>query len=229
MLRTVTLNAANEEVIVLATLTRAATVTMLLPLLLVAACTRPAATHRPAASVMMADCGGSLQAGHGTIRLAPFQAAQQPLGRATSAAVSILADVRALPASSIGPLERARTELLWGESLRRRRHRSAARAHLRLALEAFDQLGAHPWAAIARTELRATGETARARVPEALDRLTPQELQVARFVAEGATNREVAARMFISPRTVDHHLRNVFAKLGITSRAELIRHAPALP
>ena len=75
----------------------------------------------------------------------------------------------------------------------------------------------------ARAELRATGETARKREPSTLTQLTPQQLHIVRLVAEGATNKEVAAQLFLSPRTVDHHLRNVFAKLGIASRAELIR------
>jgi DNA-binding CsgD family transcriptional regulator len=128
----------------------------------------------------------------------------------------------ALHGTANRPFDRARTALLWGEKLRRDRQRAAARAPLRLALEGFEQLGARPWAAKARIELRASGETARSRTPSTLDSLTPQEVQIARFVAEGATNREVAARLFLSRRTVDHHLSNVFAKLGISSRGELI-------
>jgi DNA-binding CsgD family transcriptional regulator len=122
------------------------------------------------------------------------------------------------------PFDAARTELLYGEALRRRRRRAEARTHLRAALEAFERLGAAPWAERARNELRASGETARKRDPSTVGQLTPQELQVARFVGQGATNREIAAQLFLSPRTVDHHLRNVFMKLGISSRAELIRH-----
>ena len=78
-----------------------------------------------------------------------------------------------------------------------------------------------PWAERAQAELRATGETVRRREPAELGRLTPQELQVARFVAQGLSNREVAAQLFLSPRTIDFHLRNVFSKLGLTSRVEL--------
>ena len=115
----------------------------------------------------------------------------------------------------------ARTQLLYGEFLRRERRRVDARPHLRAAMETFDRLGATPWAERARAELRASGETARRRTLDHADTLTPQELQIARFVACGATNKEVAAQLFVSPRTVDHHLRNVFAKLGITSRAQL--------
>ncbi len=119
--------------------------------------------------------------------------------------------------------DRARTELLVGEQLRRERRRLEARDHLRAAVDAFDELSAAPWAERARNELRATGETVRKRDPSTVDELTPQELQIARLVAEGGSNKEVAAQLFLSPRTVEYHLRKVFAKLAITSRAELIR------
>jgi DNA-binding CsgD family transcriptional regulator len=119
------------------------------------------------------------------------------------------------------PFERGRTALAYGEFLRRARHRVDARPHLREALDVFDSLGAGPWAERARVELRASGETARRRNPSTLLRLTPQETQVARFAARGLSTREVAAQLFLSPRTVDYHLRNVFTKAGITSRAAL--------
>lgn len=128
-----------------------------------------------------------------------------------------------LHAENDRPFERARTELLYGESLRRARRRLEARAHLRAALETFERLGAVPWAERARRELRASGETARKRDPSTVDELTPQELQIARFVSEGATNRQIAAQLFLSPRTIDYHLRKIFRKLDISSRAELIR------
>ena len=123
------------------------------------------------------------------------------------------------------PFELARTELAYGEWLRRvRRRRSQARVHLRAALDVFDRLGATPWSQRAQLELRASGETARPRpAAVALEQLTPQELQVARLAAQGGSNRDIAARLFLSPRTVGYHLHNVFAKLGISSRAELIR------
>jgi DNA-binding CsgD family transcriptional regulator len=124
---------------------------------------------------------------------------------------------------SARPFDRGRTELVFGEYLRRDGRRKQARAHLRSALDAFERLGAGAWAERARAELRASGETARRRSPTAIDQLTPQELQITRLVAEGATNKEVAARLFLSPRTIDYHLRKVFTKLGISSRAELIR------
>ena len=124
---------------------------------------------------------------------------------------------------SARPFDRARTELAFGEYLRREGRRTTARSHLRSALDVFERLGAAAWAERARAELRASGETARKRGPSALDQLTPQELQITRLVAEGATNKEVAARLFLSPRTIDYHLRKVFSKLGISSRSQLIR------
>jgi DNA-binding CsgD family transcriptional regulator len=119
------------------------------------------------------------------------------------------------------PFERARTELAYGELLRRGRRRVDARAHLEAALDTFENLGAVPWAERARLELRASGQAVRRRDPSTLWQLTPQELQVARFVARGLSTREVAAQLFLSPRTVEFHLRNVFAKLGISSRSQL--------
>jgi DNA-binding CsgD family transcriptional regulator len=124
---------------------------------------------------------------------------------------------------ALRPLQRARTELLYGEWLRRERRRIDARGHLRNALEMFRALGAAPWAERAEAELRATGETARKRDISAVEQLTPQELQIAGLVTEGLTNKDIAAQLFLSPRTVDYHLRKVFTKLGITSRTELIR------
>jgi ATP/maltotriose-dependent transcriptional regulator MalT len=121
------------------------------------------------------------------------------------------------------PLDLARTQLLYGEYLRRVRRRTDARGQLRAALEVFEGLGARPWAERAHRELRATGEVARKRDPSTLGELTPQELQIARFVADGATNREVAAQLFLSKRTIDYHLRKIFTKLDITSRSDLVR------
>jgi DNA-binding CsgD family transcriptional regulator len=119
--------------------------------------------------------------------------------------------------------DRARTALLFGEFLRRERRRIDARAQLRAALQVFDQLGAAAWAHRAHVELRASGESARKREPGTFDELTPQELQIARFVAGGLSNKEVAAQLFLSPRTIEYHLRHVFTKLGITSRTQLAR------
>ena len=118
---------------------------------------------------------------------------------------------------------RRRTELLYGEWLRRQRRRVDARRHLRTALELFGRMGVSPWEARAQAELRASGETARKRSPTTRDELTAQELQISRLVASGMTNPEVAAQLFLSPRTVDYHLRKVFTKLEIASRADLAR------
>jgi DNA-binding CsgD family transcriptional regulator len=107
--------------------------------------------------------------------------------------------------------------------LNQRCRRVEARTHLQAALDRFEQLNARPWAERARLELRAAGRTARKRDPSTLLQLTPQEVQVARFVARGLHTREVAAQLFLSTRTVDFHLRNVFTKLGISSRTELAR------
>jgi DNA-binding CsgD family transcriptional regulator len=119
--------------------------------------------------------------------------------------------------------EHARTHLCFGESLRRAGQRVRAREQLRAALEAFDELGAAPWAERARSELLATGERARRRDPSTLDELTPQELQIGMVLASGHTTREAAAKLFLSPKTVEYHLRNVYRKLGIHSREELAR------
>ncbi len=121
------------------------------------------------------------------------------------------------------PFERARTRLALGELLRRARRRVEARTHLRGALAGFEALGAEPWAERARLELRASGQTAMRGDPGAREQLTAQELQVAQFVAQGLTNRDVAAQLYLSPRTIDFHLRNVFRKLGIASRTQLAR------
>jgi DNA-binding CsgD family transcriptional regulator len=120
-------------------------------------------------------------------------------------------------------VDAARTELAYGEHLRRARRRVDARAHLRAAVTVFDDIGARPWADRARQELRASGETARRRDGADPAELTSQELQVARLIAQGMSNRDAAGQLFVSPRTVDFHLRNVFAKLGISSRGELAR------
>ena len=117
--------------------------------------------------------------------------------------------------------ERARTELCFGETLRRSGRRAAARAHLRAALEAFERAGALPWVERARSELAATGENPGAREPTAVEQLTPQELQIALAVSEGRTNRQVAEVLFLSPKTIEYHLRNVFRKLDVQSRTEL--------
>jgi DNA-binding CsgD family transcriptional regulator/tetratricopeptide (TPR) repeat protein len=161
-------------------------------------------------------------------------------GTAPAWAAPVLADCRALTAptpdqaeaqfeaaievlDAARPLDRARIHLHFGEHLRRNRRRIDSRSHLRAAFDGFARVGAEPWAERARRELRATGETARKRDISPLAQLTPQELHVARLVSEGSTNKAVAAQLFVSPKTVEYHLRKVFDKLGIASRGELIR------
>lgn len=132
------------------------------------------------------------------------------------------------------PFDRARTQLLWGERLRRDRRRTEARAPLNAALETFEQLGATPWAERARQELAATGDAARPAGPgdgivsatnspaqAALAVLTSQEAQIVRLAARGLSNRDIAAQLILSPRTVGHHLYKAYPKLGVLSRGEL--------
>jgi DNA-binding CsgD family transcriptional regulator len=123
----------------------------------------------------------------------------------------------------------ARSHLVYGEWLRRERRRLEARDQLRIACELFTAMGMDGFADRAARELLATGETARRRVVETTDQLTPQEMQVARLARTGLTNREIAGRLYVSPRTVEHHLRKVFAKLGITSRNQLNASLDRLP
>jgi DNA-binding CsgD family transcriptional regulator len=130
---------------------------------------------------------------------------------------------RALALHSRTPdaFESAVTDLAYGSRLRRAGRRLDARERLRGAIEVFDRLGATPWAELGRAELTATGETARRRTPSTLDELTPQELQISFLLAEGRTTREAAAALFLSPKTIEYHLRNVYRKLAIHSRDEL--------
>ena len=127
------------------------------------------------------------------------------------------------------PFERGRSELAYGARLRRTQSRTKARERLRAALQRFERLGAEPWAERARSELRASGQSVRTPKQQSEDALTPQELQVAALVAGGATNRETAAALFLSVKTIEFHLGNVYSKLGIRSRTELARvlEAPA--
>jgi DNA-binding CsgD family transcriptional regulator len=129
-------------------------------------------------------------------------------------------------ARSRAALELARSRLLYGEWLRRENRRLDAREQLRAAHEMFSRMGAAAFAERARRELSATGETVRKRTVETLDELTTQEAQVARLAAQGRTNPEIGAMLFISPRTVEYHLHKIFPKLGISSRRELRRALP---
>ncbi|MDT0329687.1 helix-turn-helix transcriptional regulator [Nocardiopsis lambiniae] len=160
------------------------------------------ATGNDTARALVARCRGLLADG---------DRAQEDLFRALE-----------LHTSGYCDFEQARTRLLLGTRLRRSRHPGSAREHLTEAREIFERLGAVPWAAQAAAELRAAGGAVSGAETRLSD-LSPQQLRIARHVADGATNREVAARMFLSTRTVDHHLRNIYSKLGIRSRVELSR------
>jgi DNA-binding CsgD family transcriptional regulator len=132
-------------------------------------------------------------------------------------------EAMALHALTPDSFEAARTRLAYGERLRRSRNRVRAREQLRAAAEVFERLDARPWADRAYAELAATGETRRARDPSTLDELTPQELQISVLLTGGKTTREAAAALFLSPKTVEYHLRHVYQKLGLHSREELGR------
>ena len=145
-------------------------------------------------------------------------------------------DADALYREAIARLERtrirvelARARLLYGEWLRREGRRVDARDQLRTAHEMFSRFGAEAFAERARRELLATGETARKRTDETREVLTPQEAQIARLAADGQTNPQIGAELFISPRTVEYHLRKVFPKLDISSRKELRNALTKLP
>ena len=122
--------------------------------------------------------------------------------------------------------EMARTELAYGAALRRMRQRVNARPLLRSALTTFEELGAVPWADRAARELEATGQTPHRRAASAIDELTPQERQISQLLARGSTTRETAAALFISPKTVEYHLRHVYLKLAISSREALAEAFP---
>jgi DNA-binding CsgD family transcriptional regulator len=157
----------------------------------------------------------------------PWALAAAAHGRALLAdgplAEEAFTDALAHHSRSTRVFERARTQLAYGEWLRRARRRVDAREQLRSAMATFEDLDAQPWVDRAAAELRASGESARRRDVTTTVRLTPQELQVAGLVQQGLSNRDVAAQLFLSPRTIDFHLRNVFAKTGVTSRLELAR------
>jgi len=180
-----------------------------------------------------ARLGRTEQATHAAERFTAWaQASGQAWARAVAArcAALLAADAQphyrealALHENASHPLEHARTLLLFGEWLRRRQLRAQAAAQLTAARDLFGRLGARGWAARAEDELRAAGYAAPAAAEhdDPLAGLTPQERQVVRLAAEGASNRDIAARLFLSPRTVAYHLYKAYPKLGVASRADI--------
>ena len=130
---------------------------------------------------------------------------------------------------SVAAVDLARAHLLYGQWLRRAKRRRDARRELRAACDMFDRMGAEGFAARAASELSASGERARSRAQANTSDLTPQEARVACMAAEGESNNQIAAQLFISPRTVEYHLGKVFRKLGVTSRAQLARNLLVSP
>jgi DNA-binding CsgD family transcriptional regulator len=153
------------------------------------------------------------------------QALQDDSGHAEDAYLESLSQL----ARSRVTVELARTHLLYGQWLRRAKRRRDARRELRTAQDMFAAMGADHFTEVAGTELRATGERARARRPETVFDLTPQEARVAGLAAGGASNNEIAAQLFLSPSTVDYHLRKVFRKLNVTSRTQLAQSLGPAP
>ena len=185
------------------------------------ACVRAGTPEAPAAALDVYEVYASQAQGTtalGILARCRAMAAQDPADKQRFFNEALGFHERGVP-----PFERARTQTVYGEFLRRSRRRVEARDQLRPALETFERLGAALWARRAREELEATGETARRRDESTRDDLTPQELRIAQRVATGATNRDVGAQLFISPKTVEYHLSKVFMKLGISSRVELAR------
>jgi DNA-binding CsgD family transcriptional regulator len=141
-------------------------------------------------------------------------AAPADVGSEYEDALYLLARTRTAP-------QLARAHLLYGEWLRRQRRRREARDQLRTALEMFEPMGLRCFAERTRIELGATGERVQRREVGTPEALTPQEAQIAALVSQGHANREIAAQLFVSPNTVDYHLRKVFRKVGVSSRTQL--------
>jgi DNA-binding CsgD family transcriptional regulator len=154
-------------------------------------------------------------------RLALVTTAAQAMVAPDDTAADLFDEALALTGIEVWPFELARVRLAYGERLRRLRRTRDARIHLEAARDGFDRLGALLWSQRAATELQATGSSRRAGVAGGTASLTPQELEVAQLAASGLTNREIATRLFLSPRTVSAHLYRAFPKLGITTRATL--------
>jgi DNA-binding CsgD family transcriptional regulator len=162
-------------------------------------------------------------------RLALIAAGSAAIAAQDDAAVGLFEEALAIPGTDRWPFDLARVQLAFGERLRRLRAMTASRAHLIVAIETFDRLGARPWAERAGNELRATGQTKPRAGDYATATLTAQEWEIARLAAEGLTNKQIAERLFLSHRTVGGHLHRLFPKLGIATRAALRDALASLP
>ena len=154
-------------------------------------------------------------------RFALVTTAAQAMVAPDATAADLFDEALALPDVEAWPFELARVRLAYGERLRRLRRTRDARIQLAAARDGFDRLGSLLWTQRTSTELRATGAVRRAYAAGGVTSLTPQELEVAQLAAGGLSNREIATRLYVSPRTVSAHLYRVFPKLGITTRAAL--------
>jgi DNA-binding CsgD family transcriptional regulator len=154
-------------------------------------------------------------------RLAILAAASAAIAAGDDRAPALFEQALSLPTVDQWPFDVARVRLAYGERLRRTRATTESRIHLQAALTAFQKLGAAPWASRAELELRATGAIRTPSGARGADSLTPQELQIARLAASGLTNKQIAKRLYLSPRTVGGHLYQIFPKLGIKTRAAL--------
>ncbi|MGX1267877.1 AAA family ATPase [Streptomyces phaeoluteigriseus] len=201
----------------------------------------PAPVHYHASYYHLADlAAAAVRAGREDDARAVVHAAEKALGASRSARLDAIvhrasallggpdeaeARFRAAisgPAGVRWPFEYALAHLDFGEWLRRRRRSAEARPLLGTALDIFERLDARPWIERTTAELRASGvAVADSAAPEAVAGLTPQELQIAQLAAEGLTNRDIGARLYLSPRTIGFHLHKIFPKLGITGRAQL--------
>jgi DNA-binding CsgD family transcriptional regulator len=207
---------------------------MAVPWLVEAAARGPEAA--PAVAVLAAFDRWAVSAGGPVVRALSARCHALLAPRGSELAEELFREALRLHRDGESDFERARTELLFGQELRRRRRPRDAREHLHRARDTFRQLDLASWVGRAAGELRAAGEQVGAGTsPEQVGgcarvaQLTAQQREIAHLVAVGATNREVAARLFLSPRTVDHHLRNIFRKLHIRSRVELVRLLPEEP
>jgi DNA-binding CsgD family transcriptional regulator len=154
-------------------------------------------------------------------RLALVVGASAAMAAPDDTALELFHLALALPEIERWQFDLARVRLACGERLRRRRAMAAARVQLNAALEIFERLRARPWVERASAELRATGQTKPRAGDSVLDRLTPQEFEIVSLAASGLTNKQIAERLFLSPRTVGGHLHRAFPKLGVATRAAL--------